>query len=512
MPWSVARVLTRFTERLAANRANGTEPFRLPEPEEREAYRVLNFAMRVGEILIGGGAGTTDVETTILEVTRAWGLRQCETDVTFTSITLSYIRGSDLAPLTLVRVVRRRSLDYTRLTEVHNLVRELVSGDVDRERALERLTEIDHARHPYSRWLVTLGWAGMAAAVGVLLGGDFFVAATAFAATAVLDRANRLLAVRNVPPFYQYLLGGAVATGMAALLYGVHASTNPSLVVAAGITVLLSGLALVGSVQDAIGGYFLTATGRGLEVFLFTGAIISGVALTLSLAGTVGVPMRLSEVSPPLLYAPIQVAAAGVAAACFGVANYTPLKIIAPAGVAGMLGSIAYLSLSEFGLSLTLAAAVAGVFVGLGSYVLADRQKAPPLLYLVPGITPLLPGLTVYRGMSQLTNGESSIGLTTLFTALSIGVALAAGVILGQIIAQPVRREFGRRERRFAGPRLVAPAPEVETPQAAEDERPEAPEEDVMRPSPDGAGSVERDERPAEVDEDGPAGSETDGR
>ena len=37
------------------------EPLRLPEPEEREAYRVLDFALRAGEVLLSGGAGAADV-------------------------------------------------------------------------------------------------------------------------------------------------------------------------------------------------------------------------------------------------------------------------------------------------------------------------------------------------------------------------------------------------------------------------------------------------------------------
>jgi hypothetical protein len=36
-------------------------------------------------------------------------------------------------------------------------------------------------------------------------------------------------------------------------------------------------------------------------------------------------------------------------------------------------------------------------------------------------------------------------------------IALASGVILGQYVAQPLRREARRLENRLAGPRLVGP-------------------------------------------------------
>ena len=147
------------------------EPVRLPEPAEREAYRILTFGLRIGASLLSCGAGTADVEDTVIAAVRACGLRDCEVDVTFNSISVSYLRGDDVAPVTSVRVVRRRALDYTRLTEVANLVEDLVQGRVDRDGAMARLERSDSAPHPYPRWRVSIASAGLAAAIVVLLGG-----------------------------------------------------------------------------------------------------------------------------------------------------------------------------------------------------------------------------------------------------------------------------------------------------------------------------------------------------
>ena len=54
-----------------------------------------------------------------------------------------------------------------------------------------------------------------------------------------------------------------------------------------------------------------------------------------------------------------------------------------------------------------------------------------------PGIIPLLPGLTAYRGFYQLAAGSVVDGLATLTLAMGIGLALAAGVSLGDFIARP---------------------------------------------------------------------------
>ncbi len=77
-------------------------------------------------------------------------------------------------------------------------------------------------------------------------------------------------------------------------------------------------------------------------------------------------------------------------------------------------------------------------------------------MLVTAGIVPLLPGLSIYRGLALFGQG-SNAGLVAMATAAAIAIALSAGVILGQYVAQPLKREARRLERRLAGPRLVGP-------------------------------------------------------
>lgn len=148
-----------------------TEQLRLPEPEEREAYLVLDFALRAGEVLLSGGAGAADVTASTMALAHACGLQRVEADITFTSITLVYVRTSDVAPVTSLRLVRRRALGHTRVTEVHNRVDDVVEGRLEPAAAMRRLEQVRPARHPYRGWVVTAAQAVLAAAIVVLLGG-----------------------------------------------------------------------------------------------------------------------------------------------------------------------------------------------------------------------------------------------------------------------------------------------------------------------------------------------------
>jgi uncharacterized membrane protein YjjP (DUF1212 family) len=111
---------------------------------------------------------------------------------------------------------------------------------------------------------LTTGWAGLAAAVALLLGGPPVIWTTAFVVTACIDRLGRLLGRWGVAPFFLQMVGGLVATVSTLGLFAVGAlppATEPSLVIAASITVLLSGLSVMSAVQDAISGHPVTAAG-----------------------------------------------------------------------------------------------------------------------------------------------------------------------------------------------------------------------------------------------------------
>ena len=434
------------------------ESLRMSEPDEREAYLVLDLALRAGEVLLSGGAGAADVTAATMAVANACGLQRVECDITFTSITMVYVRAADVAPVTSLRLVRRRALDYTRVTEVHNLVQDLVDGRIDRAAAAQRLEQGRTARAPYRSSVVTTARASLAAAIAVQLGAGLVDATAAFLSTVAVDRLNLLADRRQVPGFYQNVLGGLVATAVTLGLVAADAGVRPSLVVAGGIILLLPGSTLVGAVQDAITGYLVTASARALEVLLLTAGIVAGIALSLEVGLRLGLSVQIARAPDfTLSQVPVQVLAAGVAAAAFAVANASPRRTLPGALLAGALGYGVLLLGQQAGLSAALSSAAGAAVVGFGSFLVASRQKAPPLVVLAAGIIPLLPGLAIYRGMLQLADGNALVGLTTLLSAVTTGLALASGAILGEFLAQPARREVRRFEQRLAGPRLAGP-------------------------------------------------------
>ncbi|WP_374727432.1 threonine/serine exporter family protein [Haloactinomyces albus] len=439
-------------------------------PDESTVHLVMDLGLRIGEVQMASGAGASDVSATITGVTNAYGMPHCEVDVIYTSVTVSCYRGTEFLPITSMRVVRNRSLDYTRLAEVEDLVRRITDGGISASDAYAELDRITTAPHPFPRWVATLAWAGMAASLSVLLGGGAspmlpLVAATA---TAMVDRVGRLLNQRALPPFFQQTVGGAIATSIALASVATGLLANAALAVAANIIVLLSGMTVVGSMQDAITGYNVTAAGRIAELALTSAGLISGVVLALYSAtrilgaDTIGGGIELQDIGSaqigyPVLQLPVQAIAGASTSACFALASYSPPRPLVVAGAGGAVAASVYAVMTLGTLSTILASAVATTVVGFLGGIIARRLRIPALVIAVSGVAPLLPGLSTYRGLYELSVQGDPAGMSTLMLAAATGLALGAGVVLGEYLTQPVRTRLGRLERRMAGPRMSGP-------------------------------------------------------
>jgi uncharacterized membrane protein YjjP (DUF1212 family) len=422
----------------------------------RDIYKTLDLSLRVGEVLLSSGAGAADVGATMLDVAHVCGLRGATADVTFTELAMSHQTSFDEPALIQMRQVRHREIDYEDLTLVDHLVRDLLAGRLDRDEARSRLARIVSSGHRLPRWAVTLGYGAMGSGVGLLVGGSFRVALLAAGASMGVDLIQRQMSLRRWPGFYQQVAGGLFATLIAVLAAVSHARLSPSLVITSGIIMLLAGVSFMGAIQDALTGYPLTAGARILEAMLATAGVIAGVSGGLTVGRMIGVDLgHLNPGATTLSDLPVMTLGAAVSAAAFAFASYAPLRSLLPIAVVGGLAEAVYFLVFDRGLGIAWASATAAVVVGVVSYSVAGRVRVPPLAVVVPAIVPLLPGLSIYRGLSLLAEGSD--GILSIISAASIAIALASGVIFGEYLAQPLKREARRLETRLAGPRLVGP-------------------------------------------------------
>lgn len=124
-----------------------------------------------------------------------------------------------------------------------------------------------------------------------------------------------------------------------------------------------------------------------------------------------------------------QLLAGFVSAAAFAYLYQVPRAHLVRAGVVGGVGWALFLltkdAWGEIG-SMFIAATIVAVF----SEILARRWKQPVVIFLIPGVIPLVPGGKAYLTMLSFLQDEYLTGLELLVSTLFLAGAVAAGIII----------------------------------------------------------------------------------
>ena len=259
------------------------------EPDDTYHARVgevLDLAGRIGAILMASGMPATATMDQVTAIAAAYGIERCEVDVINTTIHVAAFRGPTAPPASTLHIVHSRSIDFSRLAAVDRLLGRIRAGQVSPSQARDELDAIITAPHPYKRWVATLAWGALAFATAGTLGASLLACLVSALSAMTIDRVNRRLNRHGLPFFFQYAVGGAIATAPPLVLYWLSPKLGlqfePTVAIAAGLVVLLAGLSLVGSVGDVITGAPVTAAARFFELLMMTAATIAGVALVLA--------------------------------------------------------------------------------------------------------------------------------------------------------------------------------------------------------------------------------------
>lgn len=455
-------ILHRARSLVAPSRSDDVATELIPVVDRAFAMRVLALAMRVADLKLSVGASANDVTLAITRIADAYGVRPVHVDVTYTSIAVSYQRSTEHDPLTLLRVARPAAPDHTRLQRLQALMVDIEAG-LSFEDARDRFRAIRTAPFPYRPAIVILSQGLLAVGFCILMGGSPLIAAIAAFASMAAAMAQRGMARLHLPFFFSQVAGAVVVTAAAvgtsvAAGLGVEAlqGVRPSLIVAAGIVLMLSGVSAVATAQDAIDGFAVTAMGRALEVTVLTVGIVAGILGGLQVAAALGFGVTVSSAAAPVGTPAEQAIGSVLIAASVAIINGATAATI---GLSGALGLVAW-AVWFGGTTLEVGAGVASAagacvasFVGI---VVAHRLHVPSIAVTTAAIIPLVPGYTLFRGLLEVVeSGGGTDGLVAgtamLAGAATVGLALAAGATLGLVIGAPVRDTVNhvvRRRRR----------------------------------------------------------------
>ena len=402
------------------------------------AHRAMAVALRVGSLLLAAGSSTDDVERSMRRVALAAGLGEVQSAVTLGILTMSAVRASDGQPITRLRLVSQRTNDYRRLTAAAELVDRLESGAVTAQDAVAELDRIDALPAPYSPLVITLATALSSAAAVLLFGGGPADALVTLAIGLAVDPVVQRLDRSPLPEFFRALVGPLLATLLAVALVAVGLPIDGGLIVTAAILRFLPGSALVAGMRDLIDRSIISGTARLAEAMLLGSAVAVGTAAGIRVGAALGGPalsVGVLTVSTEGLL--LQGVVAAVACGTFGLALGVDRRQLPSVALLGGGAWLVNLLGMQLGWDLLMPVIVAAVLVGAAGQALALQARMPSVVWTVPAILPLLPGLTIVRGILEL---GTIAGVLTVVAAIGIGFALGAGVAFGSILVAVARQ------------------------------------------------------------------------
>jgi uncharacterized membrane protein YjjP (DUF1212 family) len=438
----------------------GGPPRQLDNPVP--AAGALDLAVQIAGCLLSAGMSANDVVVVALRITRTYGLRRVHFDVTYTSISASYYPAPGVPPITCIRTVQPDIIDYTQVRALDQLSTDIEHG-LPLSDAAATFLAIRTARRRYPGWVSMLGNAGVGVGTVLLFTASWKVLLITLISGCLLDRLLVVLGRARVPPFFSQFAGAAMMTLIAAGAYAagrrgveVLAGVDPTVIVVGGIVMLVAGMTIVGAMQDAIDQFYVTASARVLEVVLLTAGIVVGIVAVLQIAFRVGAPVAISP--DPVELGPLgaQFLGAGLICASFAVWAYADLATIALAAVIGLLGWAGYTATAAVGAGEVPANALGALAAAFVATLLIRRSSIPGFALVSAAILPLVPGLSLYNGLLQLTgtspgSGDLAAGVGTLLLAVSIALGIAAGATLGTYLGRPIVDQLRRIRRRYAG-------------------------------------------------------------
>lgn len=117
-----------------------------------------------------------------------------------------------------------------------------------------------------------------------------------------------------------------------------------------------------------------------------------------------------------------------------------PVKHLSYCGVTGATGWMIYIIFnSNSFFTPVFANFLASFVVTLVSEKLARILKKPAILFIIPGIIPLVPGSGLYKTMLSFVQGDYNLAISTGIETLLISGAIALGIMVATSIYTSVR-------------------------------------------------------------------------
>lgn len=381
--------------------------------ENTEYYRkLLNMAVTAGSIMISSGAETHRVEDTVHRILATTHFERADAFVFTTGmvVTLSDPSGETLS---ISHRVTDCSQNFGKIAEVNSVSRDFCNGRITLDEAIKKLDWIKTKKR-YNSFFLHLGYIFASCGFAVMFGGSILDALGTVFCGIIISLIQLELGPKIKRGFVTTILSAAAMTITATAVsyigyHGFHLSFQTHYMIIGGMMPLVPGLAMTTAFRDILQGDYLSAGSRILEALMVAVCVAIGIGTGMScsdllgLSETLTLSFNLSVANiPEFLFA---VFCAGVAIIGFYILFDTPKKYFFACGLNAALAWAVYLITDCCGLNGLWASFFSTLAADIFAYYSARILKAPVILFLVAGILPMVPGVSIYQGVYSFLFG-----------------------------------------------------------------------------------------------------------
>lgn len=238
--------------------------------------KIKDVVMMAARILLESGAEGTRVEDTMTYISSALGYESSNSFVTNTVVT--YLLHDDTHPR--IYRIQTRDTNLIRISKTNSVSRNIVSGEMTLDQALDRLEYIEEIEdHPLPFKAVAGGMVGLSFLY--LQGGLLIDVPTAIIAGGAGYFATEYISQKTETQFIPEFVGAFIIALLAAFGHMMIPGGELSVIIISAVMPIVPGVLITNGIQDLFGGHMLMSITKLLEALVTSFGIGAGVATVL---------------------------------------------------------------------------------------------------------------------------------------------------------------------------------------------------------------------------------------
>ncbi|WP_326910492.1 threonine/serine ThrE exporter family protein [Sedimentibacter sp. MB31-C6] len=248
--------------------------------------KLLKVIKLSSQIILESGGETYRAEETIKFICKSFNVNEIDSIATPTGVYIT-ISTENTENSTVVRRIKKRSINLDKLHKVNNISRQLTNHLISLDEAIKQLEETRNEITRHNKFSVFYG--GISAAFFTLLfGGSFFGFIIALISGIIVTLITKKFEDLQSYQFFSSIIAGIIVSSFAIVGTNLIKIGNYNHIIVGGIMPHLPGLAMTNAIRDTIRGDLISGLARGAEALIVAASLAAGAGVIISLAYTIG--------------------------------------------------------------------------------------------------------------------------------------------------------------------------------------------------------------------------------